>query len=844
MTTTTPDVFEIDVGTGSKNENEINLVDFYPDPTQPQVPTQAPRFPRLTFRPELDGLRTLAVVPVVLYHFNLSFPGGFAGVDVFFVISGYLITSVILSGLEAETFSFKRFWVRRCRRLFPASTFMLAITLLVANFILLGINYEKMSNQATATQLVGANFFFYVETTSYFYNPLEVPLLHCWSLAVEEQFYTIFPFCVWLVWIGSGRNKAATNVSISFAVTFIASFVASVLVAPGPNSMFGFYLLPCRAWEMIMGSLLVVVESYVNLKSSKLIGTGMAIYVAREISGWAGIGMIISSYFLLDHHVPWPSYPTLLPCIGTILFIASNTPLKNLTSLVNSSNKETSKGETSKGDQDGDTSKEKTSKKATHAALTTHGYLVGLKPLVLIGGASYSIYLWHWPIFVFISYKSTLPDNALGGEMTILGLVASFGAGFASWLTIEPLFRSPPSTKKKSSSAPSAVVSTADKRFLLGVFVVWVAMLLFTTLGASQFGLRSSKTTIDRPISNLSACECCMEKLSHVEEYTTFRASISTVTKDSIIGSKLWSQASSKYSWAGPADSVPFAGPADKPVKIVFIGNSHMQNWAWILSTLAIEYGELEGYKVAFIMRGGEYGMFYPGELKPRFVKTKKGSSLTWDNARLEMLEEWNGGIDGDGIDLIVRADHWGATWYTRNFRDSFDFEYEMSLLAARARRVLYLGDLPILPVGHGNSAGNQIANWAISTYENQPETSQSWNFLQKIREDLDFGENRRSAELRIQVAASKIGETYSGRVDYMEIASTFLIPDGMSDGLNGTYVQILDKCTGGIIYTDYGHVNQDANYWLEGRFREGIFNQMMCTAGESGRKPALSCTA
>ena len=137
MAVTPVEVFEIE------GEQEINMVDGYSSVEKSQT-TKTPQFPRLTFRPELDGLRTLAVVPVVLYHFNLSFPGGFAGVDVFFVISGYLITSVILSGLEAGTFSFLHFWVRRCRRLFPASTAMVLIMLFVANFLLLGAAYEKI----------------------------------------------------------------------------------------------------------------------------------------------------------------------------------------------------------------------------------------------------------------------------------------------------------------------------------------------------------------------------------------------------------------------------------------------------------------------------------------------------------------------------------------------------------------------------------------------------------------------------------------------------------------------------------------------------------------------------
>ena len=840
MAVTPVEVFEIE------GEQEINMVDGYSNVEKSQT-TKTPQFPRLTFRPELDGLRTLAVVPVVLYHFNLSFPGGFAGVDVFFVISGYLITSVILSGLEAGTFSFRHFWVRRCRRLFPASTAMVLIMLFVANFLLLGAAYEKMSNQATATQLIGANFYFYTETTSYFFDPFEVPLLHCWSLAVEEQFYTIFPFFVWVIWIWSGLRYRCQAVSASFVVIFIASFVASLYVASGTNSMFGFYLLPCRAWEMIMGSLVVVAESYFRRRILKLITISTTTSrIIREIAGWAGIGMIVLSYFVLDHHVPWPSYPTLLPCIGTVLFISSNTSYTLKTQPTPPTPPETV--ETKKKNMQEVIVQTLAKKQTKPPSLTTHGFIVGIKPLVIIGGASYSIYLWHWPIFVFISYKSTLPDNALSPNMTAVGLVASFGAGFISWLTIEPLFRSPPSSKKMKTSATPSILSNADTRFLCGVFIVWVAMLIFTTLGASQFGvhgsskLYGSRNNSDKTSFNsTNSTQRCMDRLTNIEEYTTFKADIATITKDSVINSKAWSQ----HTFAWQSYGATYAGPADKPVKIVFIGNSHMQNWATILSTLGIEYGNREGYRVGFLMRGGEYGQFYhdSSSLLPRYV-TLNGDKYTWDDIRLKYLEEWNGGIDiNDGnIELIVRADQWGATWYKRNFNNDYDFEYEFSLLAARSRRVLYLGDLPRLSVGGSHSGGNAIARWALSTYESQPENEHSWAFLQQLREEPTWAATRTTAELRIQAAASKIGESYSGRVDYMELASTFLIPDGIST--NGKYIQVIDSCTKGIIYIDAGHVNEDAGYWLEGRFREFIFNETMCNMSNIrfGWKPAFSC--
>ena len=176
----------------------------------PAAPAPAGVFPPLTYRPELDGLRAFAVIPVVLFHFKVSgFEGGFTGVDVFFVISGFLITGILLSDLSTNKFSMKRFWIRRCRRLFPALALMLIIVLIAGWHTFLGSTYEKLTNQAWATLLFGANFHF-ASGDGYFRSELEEPLLHCWSLAVEEQFYFVFPLLLWALWRLTNASKAGS----------------------------------------------------------------------------------------------------------------------------------------------------------------------------------------------------------------------------------------------------------------------------------------------------------------------------------------------------------------------------------------------------------------------------------------------------------------------------------------------------------------------------------------------------------------------------------------------------------------------------------------------------------
>ena len=150
--------------------------------------------PNLHYRPEIDGLRAIAVIGVVLYHVGLGFPGGYVGVDVFFVISGYLITGIIMKDLHRGTFSMLDFWVRRIRRILPAVTATVIACLILGYLILEAEDYEALAKSSVAQSLMAANIFFWLDNMSYFAEASDMkPLLHTWSLAVEEQFYVIFP---------------------------------------------------------------------------------------------------------------------------------------------------------------------------------------------------------------------------------------------------------------------------------------------------------------------------------------------------------------------------------------------------------------------------------------------------------------------------------------------------------------------------------------------------------------------------------------------------------------------------------------------------------------------------
>ncbi|MED5419167.1 MAG: acyltransferase, partial [Verrucomicrobiota bacterium] len=206
----------------------------------------------LTYRSEIDGLRAVAVLAVVFYHLGPTFlPGGFVGVDVFFVISGFLITSIILRESADRTFTLKNFWMRRIRRLFPALAVVLLATLAAGSLILYQKEWSSLGAQLFAVLILLANFHLHIETGNYWGPTAEdVPLLHTWSLAVEEQFYLLFPLLLLLL-LRLGKRSIIPLLSLGA----LASLAHGILVTNTTPS-YAFYLLPTRAWELLAGCLL------------------------------------------------------------------------------------------------------------------------------------------------------------------------------------------------------------------------------------------------------------------------------------------------------------------------------------------------------------------------------------------------------------------------------------------------------------------------------------------------------------------------------------------------------------------------------------------------------------
>ncbi len=335
----------------------------------------------LQYRKELDGLRALAVFVVIIYHANLLvggvqlFPGGFFGVDIFFVLSGYLITSIIRNSLATDTFSLADFYWRRAKRIVPALLLVLVSTSLIAYKVLLPSDLVEYAQSLKHALYFGSNHFFYNEDSYVAAASIYKPLLHTWSLAVEWQFYVVFPILVWLI-----SRQSIVSLFNCLLVLSVGSFVyAQWMVSVNPD--YAFYLLPTRAWELLLGGLVTFIDRDRVKKriSSKWIDVILA----------ASIGILIGSVSLLDHHIAHPSYLTLLPVLSTCLFITLS-------------------------DED-----------------SQLGKVFCLKPIVFIGTISYSLYLWHQPIFVFFRF---LKHDYMRPEQ-FLGLFVV--AVFLAWLSVK-----------------------------------------------------------------------------------------------------------------------------------------------------------------------------------------------------------------------------------------------------------------------------------------------------------------------------------------------------------------------------------------------------------------------
>jgi peptidoglycan/LPS O-acetylase OafA/YrhL len=342
----------------------------------------------MKYRADIDGLRSVAIIPVVLYHAGISmFSGGFVGVDVFFVISGYLITSIILNDIDKDKFTITNFYFRRVKRIFPALYFYLAITTAACFMLYLPADFSSYAKSLIGTVFFVSNIVFW-QDNGYFAVASELkPLLHTWSLSVEEQFYIFYPVML-LILAKYFRKKYIPAVLLVFVTSFILSIVATPTKASA-----SFFLLPTRAWELMLGALLAFnfLPKTSNIRVLNLLSL-------------AGISLIMFSIFNYDSSTLFPGLGAVIPCAGTAFIIYS-----------------------------GSTDKTNTVKPLVNK-------LMSLKPLVIVGLVSYSWYLWHWGMFSFRHYfKNVFEDSFFLSNSFII--FASFFMAYLSFFVIEKPFR-------------------------------------------------------------------------------------------------------------------------------------------------------------------------------------------------------------------------------------------------------------------------------------------------------------------------------------------------------------------------------------------------------------------
>lgn len=337
---------------------------------------------KIEYRPDIDGLRAIAVLSVLIHHLNTSLvPGGFIGVDIFFVISGYLITSQIHKDASQGRFSVSRFYQRRINRIVPALTTVIAATLAVGWVILSPRDLLLVLESSIFALLGVSNVFFWREYGNYFGgNAAEAPLLHTWSLGVEEQFYLVWPLLVVLL-LRLPKRFVVGGLAV---FTLMAVAVSEVSISYAASA--SYYLLPTRFFELMIGGMLALAVAQKNLK----------VRAYSRLSFAIGLGLIAWSLFALNKTSAFPGINAIFPCIGTALLIWSGNDREN-----------------------------------PLARILTN------RLMVFIGLISYSLYLWHWPIISYLTYMDIVVSAKVGAFVILISMLLAW----LSWKFVETPLR-------------------------------------------------------------------------------------------------------------------------------------------------------------------------------------------------------------------------------------------------------------------------------------------------------------------------------------------------------------------------------------------------------------------
>jgi peptidoglycan/LPS O-acetylase OafA/YrhL len=385
---------------------------------------------RSNFRQDISGLRAMAVIGVMLFHAGFDFiPGGFVGVDVFFVISGFLITQLIRREHQENIFSFQTFYLRRFRRLFPALFITLFLSFLIMNFILSISDIKNLSNSSLYSIFALSNIYFYEHSGYFDLNASLKPLLHIWSLSVEEQFYFVWPSFLLVCFLERSDKFVVLSILLFSISSLIFSYVFTI---SDPTA--AFFLTPFRVFEFGIGALMVWAIGIRKAKSA----------ISDEITFLIGFGLVAASMLYFSERIPFPSYNALAPCLGAAAIIFSD--------------------------------------QAKYS-----GYILRNPIMVWIGERSYSLYLAHWPVVVFYNYRfGTEKTVAISALLLLIGVIW----GVIQYRFIEVPFRYPSALFTARRFVLGAASATAVLVAILGSAAIsgweWRVPLEFRAISRNQ----------------------------------------------------------------------------------------------------------------------------------------------------------------------------------------------------------------------------------------------------------------------------------------------------------------------------------------------------------------------
>ena len=343
------------------------------------------------YREDIDWLRGLAILSVVAFHFETpAVHGGYVGVDIFFVISGFLITQIIQREMANGSFSFARFYERRVRRLLPALYVMVLVTAIPAFHYLLTSERLSFFRSVASVVTFTSNFFFWSQSGYFDFDAVEKPLLHTWSLAVEEQFYLVLPILIWaLLRFGGEAHRAKIGMSAAIVIATIASFALGLWLLGTGHSASAFYMSPARAWEFLIGSI-VAIEGFPVIRHG----------IAQLVVLGAGYALLLIPIFGLRPFSTFPGWNASAPCLGAALFIWSGNGVPGI----------------------------------------TVRWLFPISSTArFFGQISYSLYLWHWPLFTFARF--TKDGLTLSPLDKVILFAVTVAISYISWVYVEQPFR-------------------------------------------------------------------------------------------------------------------------------------------------------------------------------------------------------------------------------------------------------------------------------------------------------------------------------------------------------------------------------------------------------------------